>query len=147
MNNYKELPSWASLEQQRQYAHGIAEVNATVERLHAEGRLPDVFSPGPSRLHPSLEGKIRIEPWTMGGKDGQTLLAEITGRGVKFSYAKSMVENPEFTTLPEPTTIEVSLLKVGDLGIKKDYPTTADIIGTKNDVGEQGNSAPSLKGK
>src|SRR3989304_3510044 len=104
MNNYKELPSRvASQTHQEQYADGIAEVNAVVERLHAEGRLPEVFTPEPSRLHPSLEGKIRIEPWTIGGKDGQMLLGELTGRGRKISsYAKSMVENRDFTTLPEP---------------------------------------------
>ena len=148
MNQYKEVPNLASRADLQKYADGIGQVDNLVERLHSEGRLPERFTPEPSRLHTSIEGKIRIEPWTMGGKDGQTLLGGLTGRGRKIgSYARSMVESLEFTTLPEPTTIEVGLLKVGDLGIKKDYPTTADIIGTKDDVDEQGNSAPFSKGR
>jgi hypothetical protein len=108
------------------------------------GRLPGETS----RLDPSLEGKIRTVELTIGGKTAQELLAELASNKIKVgSYARSMVENPEFTTLPEPTTMEVGLVRVGDLGIKKDYPTTADIIGTKDDVDEQGNSIPFTKGK
>ncbi len=146
--NYIEAPRGASKAQQEQFAPGIAQMESLARDLQSQGLLPERFAPEPSRLHPSLEGKIRIEPWTMGGKDGKTLLGGLAIRGRKIgSYARSMVESSEFTTLPEPTTIEVGLLKAGDLGIKKDYPTTADIIGTKDDVDEQGNSAPFTKGK
>lgn len=97
--------------------------------------LPESFTPEPSRLRP-FEEKIRIEPWTIGGKDGQTLLGELVGRGRKIgSYARSVVESRDFTALPEPQEIEVGILKVGDLGIKKDYPTFAEIEARRDELG------------
>src|SRR3990172_11325923 len=125
MNNYKELPSRvASQTHQEQYADGIAEVNAVVERLHAEGRLPEVFAPEPSRLHSSLEGKVRIEPLTIGGKSKKELLRDLGRKHVDIdSYAKSMVESAYFTTLPEPQPRELVIGSVGDLFPK---PKNAD---------------------
>ena len=109
--NYIEAPRGALKTQQEQYSSGIAQMASLARDLQSQGLLPERFAPEPSRLHPSLEGKIRIEHWTIGGKDGQTLLGELTGRGVRFSYAKSMVGNSDFTTLPEPQEIEVGKLK------------------------------------
>lgn len=134
--NYKEAPNVASQADLQKYAPGIGQVNSVVKRLHSEGLLPERFTPEPSRLHPFLEGKVRIEPWTIGGKDAQTLLGELAGRGRNIgSYARSMVESHEFTTLPEPQRIEVVLSKVGDLGIKRDYPTTAEIEARRDELG------------
>lgn len=137
MNNYKELPSRiASQAHQVQYAEGIAEVNAVVERLHAEGRLPKVFAPEPSRLHPSLEGKVRQETLTIGGKTSQELLGELTQGGFKIgSYARSMMESPAFTTLPEPQEIYLVRLQVRDLGIDKNTPTTDEIYAKAQELG------------
>lgn len=122
----------------------FARRHPSMRDIPLRGRLPGE----PSRLHPFLEGKIRIEPWTIGGKDGQTLLGELAGRGVngldRRSYARSIVENPEFTTLPEPQQIEVGILKVGDMGIKKDYPTFAEIEARRDELGLEALPAEAL---
>lgn len=138
MNSYKELPSRASQAQQAQYADGIAEVNAVVERLHAEGRLPEVFVPEPSKLHPSLEGKVRIEPLTIGGKSKQELLHELDKKHVNIgSYARSMVESADFTTLPDPQPRELVIGSVGDLvpNPKGAYATTEEIWAARDEKG------------
>lgn len=137
MNNYKELPPRiASQAHREQYADGIAEVNAVVERLHAEGRLPEVFASEPSRLHPSLEGKVRIEPLIIGGKSKKELLRDLGRKHVNIgSYAKQMVESADFTTLPEPQPRELVIGRVGDLvpNPKGHYATTEEIWASRDE--------------
>lgn len=136
MNSYKELPDRASQAQQAQYAEGIGRINSLAEELHAQGLLPDVFTPEPSRLHPSLEGKVRQETLTIGGKTSQELLAELAQYGFKIgSYARSMVESSAFTTLPEPQELDLVRLQVKDLGINKDLPTTDEIYAKAQELG------------
>ena len=96
------------------------------------GRLPGETS----RLDPSLEGKIRTVKLTIGGKIAQELLAELIARkGNVGSYAKSMVESSEFTTLPEPTQIELAIIEARNLKPGTSYPTTEQIYGCAAEKG------------
>lgn len=95
--NYKEIPSRASRAQQEQYAAGIAQMNDLAQRLSSEGLLPERFTPEPSLLHPTLEGKARTVELMIGGKSPKELLDELARKNVNISdYARKMVENPEF---------------------------------------------------
>lgn len=62
------------------------------------------------------------------------------------SYARSMIRSQEFTILPEPTPIRLGMLSVADMGFEG-VATTAQILGTKEDVDEHGNAAPFTKGR
>src|SRR3989344_3235155 len=91
---------------------------------------------GQLRLHSSIEGKVRQETITIGGKTARELLGELTRRGIHIgSYAKSMVESPDFTTLPSSEQIDLVHLQVRDLGINKNYPTTDEIYRRVDELG------------
>jgi len=129
MMNYKEAPNVASQADQQKFATGIARMASLAERLHSQGKLPERFAPEPSRLHPSLEEKVRQETITIGGKSKQDLESELDrASGIQLTdYARSMIRSDQFTTLPNPEQIDLAILQVLDLGIKKVYPTTAEI--------------------
>ena len=134
--NYKEVPRGTSQAYQKQYADGIAQMNELAQTLLSQGLLPERFAPEPSKLHPSLEEKVRQETITIGGKTSQELLSELTQNGINVgSYARSMMENPDFTTLPGPQQIDLVRLQVRDLGIKKNLPTTDDIYKRAQELG------------
>ena len=134
--NYIEAPRGASKAHLEQYAGGIAQMDQLARNLQSQGLLPERFAPEPSRLHPSLEGKVRQETLTIGGKTSQELLGELTQGGFKIgSYARSMMESPAFTTLPEPQEIDLVRLHVRDLGINKKTPTTDEIYGKAQELG------------
>ena len=101
-----------------------------------------------SRLHPSIEGKTTIEQIKLLGENKERQLKALSDHGIHVgSYARSMVEKPDFIPSPEEQQIDIAILHVGDLGIPKDYPTTADIFGTEEDLDKNGQSAPFSKGK
>ncbi len=93
-----------------------------------KGKLPERPAGEPLKLHSSLEGKARQEIITIGGKTAQELLGELAQNGFRVSsYARSMMENPDFTTLPSPEQIDLVHLQVKNLDIKKSCPTTNEI--------------------
>ncbi|MEK9147272.1 MAG: hypothetical protein AAB639_03680 [Patescibacteria group bacterium] len=136
MMNYEEAPRRASQSVLREYANGIRQVNALVKCLFQKGDLPERFTPEPLKLHPSLEGKVRQETITIGGRTPQELLSELSQNGVNVSlYAKSMIANPAFTTLPQPEQIDLVRLQVSDLVIGKNHPTTDQIYQKAQELG------------
>ncbi len=101
-----------------------------------------------SRLHSSIEGKATIEQIKLLGENKKGQLKALSDHGIHVgSYARSMAEKPDFIPSPEEQQIDIAILRVGALGIPKDYPTTADIFGTERDLDENGQSVPFSKGK
>lgn len=136
MNQYKEVSGGASPAELAKYARGIHQMDQLADRLHSQGRLPERFAGTPSQLPPFLEGKVCQGTITIGGKTGSDLTRELIQAGINVgSYARSMMENPDFTTLPNPEQIDLVRLHVRDLGIKKDYPTTNEIYQRVQDLG------------
>jgi len=136
--SYKEALSGVSQEDLEKYATGIARMASLAEELQSQGFLPERFSPEPSRLHPTLEGKVRTESITIGGKSKEELLREPGRKNVNIgSYAKSMTDNPEFTTLPQPEARELVIAKVGDLvpSPKGTYATIGEIWARRDELG------------
>ncbi len=138
MMNYKEAPNAASQAEQQKFATGIARIASLAEELHSQGLLPEVFAPEPFRLHPSLEGKVRIETLTIGGKSKKELLRDLGRKHVNIgSYAESMVESGDFTTLSEPQPRELVIGSVGDLvpNPRGTYATTEEIWAVRDEKG------------
>ena len=63
---------------------------------------------------------------TIGGDSKEVLLGKLKSRKVKM-WARTMIENPAFVTLPEPTTIGLIIKKVADLGFSQ-KPTIEEIL-------------------
>lgn len=136
--NYKEAPSAASQADLQQYATGIGQVNSLVESLHSQGLLPERFTPEPSRLHPSLERRVRVETLIEGGKSREEFLLELRRKPVGIaSYARRMVESADFTTLPESQPREIAIGKVEVLvpNPKGRYATTEEIWASRDEKG------------
>lgn len=136
--SYKEVSRGASPAELQQYASGIGQISKLVDKLLSQGKLPERFAGVPSRLHPSLEGKVRIEPLTIGGKPKEELLRDLERRYVKIGFdAESMVGNADFTILPEPQPRELVIGSVGDLvpNPKGTYATTEEIWTARDEKG------------
>ncbi|MCR4324292.1 MAG: hypothetical protein NUV69_01245 [Candidatus Curtissbacteria bacterium] len=134
--NYIEAPRGASKANLEQYANGIGQMEQLARSLQSQELLPERFAPEPSRLRTSLEGRVRQETLTIGGKTSQELLGALTQGGFRIgSYARSMMESPAFTTLPEPQEIDLVRLQVKDLGISKNIPTTDEIYAKAQELG------------
>lgn len=136
--NYIEAPRGASKAHLEQYAGGISQMEQLARRLQSQGLLPERFATEPSRLHPPLEGKFRIEPITIGGRSKKELLRDLGRKHVIIgSYAKSMVESADFTTLREPQPRELVNGSVGDLvpNPKGVYATTEEIWAARDEKG------------
>lgn len=75
------------------------------------------------------EGKIRRDNIKLDVETAEEYEAELKKKKINISdYAKSMMEKKkEFEILKKPELIDLVRLKVGDLGIPKQYPTTDDI--------------------
>ncbi len=83
----------------------------------------------------------------IGGKTATQLEREMEEAKINItSYAKDMLHSKDFTTLSDAKTIETVRLRVEDLGFDRGA-TTAEIMGTKDDVDKHGNPAPFSKGK
>lgn len=136
--NYIEAPQGASKAHLEQYADGIGQMEQLARSLQSQELLPDRFAPEPPRLHPSLEGKFRIEPITIGGKSKKELLRDLGRKHVNIgSFAKSIVESADFITLPEPQPRELVIGSVGDLvpNPKGTYATTEEIWAARDEKG------------
>lgn len=100
------------------------------------------------RLHPFIEGKATIEHLVILGKDKEGQLKALANHGIRVgSHAEDMVKSPDYPKSTKEQQTDIAILRIGDLGIQKDYPTTADIIGTAEDHDENGELAPFSKGK
>lgn len=98
------------------------------------------LSPEPSRLHPSLEGKVRIEPIRHGGIEKHDLLADITRKPVNIGEtAQFMVERDEFSTLPEsqPYNLVIARVDVMVPNPKGPLATTEEIDNARDEKGLQ----------
>lgn len=135
--NYIEAKRGVSKGQLAQYTEGIGQMEQLARSLQAQGLLPERFTPEPSRLPPSLEGKVRIDQLTIGGKSKQELLRQLEREHVNIgSYTKSMIESPNFTTLPEPQLKEIVIGQVRDLvpNSRGSY-TTEEIWAARDQLG------------
>ncbi len=82
------------------------------------------------------EGRIRFDTVTIGGKSNEELQREMKDSGINISeYVASMMKNPDFTTLSEPRETNLVRLKVGELGLPDDYPTTEQIFKRAEELG------------
>lgn len=104
----------------------------------------------PSRLHPSLEGKVVIVPLTIGGTPKKEQLAQFAQRnGDIGSNARIMLESGAYEALQSEVQVNMVVVTVGDLvpNPKGAYATAEEIIGREDDVDDQGNPAPFTRGK
>ena len=75
-------------------------------------------------------------PLTIGGKTATQLLADLKSAGINIStYAQSMVESPDFTTLPEKEKINLVRITVGDMFDDKNNHTMNQIYAQAIKVG------------
>ena len=64
------------------------------------------------------------------------MLFELAQKGAKIgSYARSLIENPAFTTLPIPILIDLVIVEAGKLVPGKLKPTTEEIFDKADELG------------
>ncbi|MEX2027970.1 MAG: hypothetical protein WD988_00530, partial [Candidatus Curtissbacteria bacterium] len=133
-----------------QIAHSASQINADT-RAYVGPLTPGIFDQikthNLEHAYTSFpEGKIRIErgvkiaPITLSGFETQS---SEYNRGVtdksrqikSLDYTRSIMKNPDFTTLVNPVELDLVRLHVRDLGIKKDYPTIAEIFAQAEALG------------
>lgn len=128
---------------------GVAWSQAWRELYGALPTIGKVTQPGNSKTAETAAIEKQISSWDLGigGKNPSELEKLLKDAKIETgSFARSMIRNSEFTTLPEPTTIRLGMLSVADMGFEG-VATTAQILGTKEDIDEQGNTAPFTKGR
>jgi len=122
-----------------QIAHNVSEVKHDT-RAYVGPLVPGIFDKlteaNVEHIYTSFpEGKIRRQGIEIGGKTKEQLQSELEQAGVNItSYAKDMMENPDFTTLPVAQTLDTVRLKVGDLGLSG-YPTTDKVYKRAQELG------------
>jgi len=122
-----------------QIAHNVSEVKPDT-RAYVGPLVPGIFDKlteaNVEHIYTSFpEGKIRRQGIEIGGKTKEQLQSELEQAGVNItSYAKDMMENPDFTTLPVAQTLDTVRLKVGDLGLSG-YPTTDQVYKRAQELG------------
>ncbi|MBF8249702.1 MAG: hypothetical protein HW400_303 [Candidatus Levybacteria bacterium] len=81
------------------------------------------------------EGKILRESMEIGGKSVIQLEQELKQANINVSdYAKDMLHSKDFTTLPNPETLDTVRLKVSDLGLSEN-PTTDQVYAKAKELG------------
>ncbi len=93
---------------------------------------PDIFRKLPTEvthIYTSYpEGRIQRECITIGNKTNEQLWDELRQRGIRLSpYVEDMFKSPNFATQEAIKDIELIRLRVKDLGIPGDFPTTEQI--------------------
>ncbi len=86
------------------------------------------------------EGKIRLQTDEIGGKNREQLkqeLAQLEQTNLLWvsTWAKSMIDNPKFTTRTTPDDIQTVRLTVQDLGFDRGTPTTDQIYKKAAELG------------
>lgn len=93
------------------------------------------------------EGRVRRLDIEIGGKNAKQLETDLREKNINISdYAQDMLRSPEFQVSKNPEQATLVRLKVADLFSDNNFHTTAEIMGTKDDVDEQGNPAPFTSG-
>lgn len=88
----------------------------------------------------------RLKYMVIGGRSSSKLEKFIDGKFNMANSARSMVKNNEFTTLPKQEGRWFITLSNSELGLAN-CVTTVQLLGTNDDVDNQGNPAPFTKGK
>lgn len=137
--------------ERNQIVHTIREIRSDT-KAYVGPLEPDIFDKlqdqNIEHVYTSFpEGKIRIEDLAIGGRPKKQLREDLRHGNIQVSpYVEDQIKHPDFTTLPTSEVIKTVRLRVRDLGFKNGA-TTADIIGTENDVDEYGKPAPFTKGR
>lgn len=109
------------------------------------------LGPEPSKLDPSLEGKVELVTLKVGATPKKQQLRKFEQKkgNDTGSIAKFMAESDAFESLGEEIEVNMAIVRVKDLvpNPKGPYATTEEIFGREDNVDSQGNSAPFTKGK
>jgi len=114
-----------------QIAHNVSEVKPDT-RAYVGPLVPGIFDKlteaNVEHIYTSFpEGNIRRQGIEIGGKTKEQLQSELEQAGVNItSYAKEMMENPDFTTLPVAQILITVRLKLNQMGLSG-HPTTDQI--------------------
>ncbi len=98
----------------------------------------DIFQlPNLEHIYTSFpEGKTKQRTIELGGKSKEDLILELEKAKINISdYARRMMENKDFLTFKKSEQIDLVRLKVGDLGVPKQYPTTDEIYKRAEELG------------
>jgi len=80
------------------------------------------------------EGKIRRESFEIGGKTAKQLEQELGDANINVGgYIEGILHNKDFTTLPNPETLDTVRLKIADL--LPGHPTTDQLYGKAEELG------------
>lgn len=108
--------------------------------IHQLSHLEHIYTSFP-------EDPIHKSELEIGGKSVQELINLMHDKNIQIDpYAQDMLDNPDFTAQDIPENLELIKLNLRSLGFEHN-PTTAEIIGTKEDKDKQGNPVPFTSGK
>lgn len=124
-----------------QIAHNPKEINKNT-KAYIGPLFEGIFQKGIENIYTSFpEGRVEKGPLEIGGMTEKELEREIKNKkddqGKNYqisSYAKSMMDNPDFATSRNREKIDLVKLKVGDLGFTKN-PTTDEIYARAKELG------------
>ena len=137
--NYIEASRGASEADLEQYADGITQMEQLARNLHSQRLLPERFAPEPSRLHPSLEGRVDVWPQLAhGGSSKQELLSNVSALPAEIgSNASFMSESAKFIAQPEFHTRDLVIARVDVLvpSPKGNYATIEEIEQARDEKG------------
>ena len=123
-----------------QIAHDMKDIKEGT-KAYVGKLVPGIFNKiqeyGVEHIYTSFpEGRIRKETIEIGGKDAKELIKEMREKNIRISsYAEDMLKSKDFKIIKETEDAILICLKVGDLGINKQYPTTDDIYGRIEELG------------
>jgi hypothetical protein len=122
-----------------QIAHNLDEIK-TGTKVYVGQLVPGIFerlqTQGIEHIYTSFpERKINIQQIQIGGKTKQQLLSELSHISVNIDpYARSLITNSHFTTLPVSQTVDTVVLHVGALGLPEN-PTLNQIYRKVQELG------------
>lgn len=125
---------------QEQISHNISEINEGT-KAYVGNLTPGIFDKiqeyNIEYIYTSFpEGRIRKETIEIGGKNAKALIKEMRAKNIKISdYAEDMMKSKAFTVVNETEDAILVRLKVKDLSINKQYPTTDDIYKRIEELG------------
>ena len=123
-----------------QIAHAMSEIKRDT-KAYVGPLVPGIFDElqeyNIENIYTSFpEGRIRKEEIEIGGKDAVTLIEEMREKSINISgYAMDMLKSKDFTVLEKSESEILVRLKVGDLGLKNNYPTTNEIYARIEELG------------
>lgn len=125
----------------------IGKIISTDSRKSVDSAQTNPYEQIMSRLRITPEQFARRPRYmVIGGRNSSELEKFIEGKSNVGYHASSMLTNcNEFTTLPQPEGRWFITLSNAELGLD-DWVTTTQLLGTNDDVDNQGNPAPFTKG-